>query len=121
MKLFFFPKYHCELNFIEMIWGWIKSHHRRTCTYNYNDLKNRLPDTVENKLPLSFIRRASRSCDRFMTGYNIGLEGPLLDFAMRKYHGHRMTPPEMREEIRKEFKDKQEKQILKNNKKVKLY
>ena len=34
----FFPKYHCELNYIEMIWGWVKSYHRRTCTYNYEKI-----------------------------------------------------------------------------------
>ena len=42
------PKYHCELNYIEMIWGWAKSHHRRTCTYNYKDLKARLPENLIN-------------------------------------------------------------------------
>jgi hypothetical protein len=110
-QIIFFPKYHCELNFIEMIWAWIKSHHRRTCTYNYNDLKSSLPDTLESKLPLSFIRRASRSCERFMTGYKIGLDGPLLDFAMRKYRGHRTIPPEMKEEIRKEFNEKRESKL----------
>jgi transposase len=31
----FYPKYHCEFNFIEMIWDWLKSYHRRTSTYNY--------------------------------------------------------------------------------------
>jgi hypothetical protein len=107
--IIFYPKYHPELNFIEMIWGWLKAYHRRTCSYNYNDLKNNLPDTVENKLPLAFIRRASRSCERFMTGYQIGLEGPLLDYAMKKYCGHRAIPPEMTEQIRGDFKLKQEK------------
>jgi hypothetical protein len=31
-EIIFYPKYHCELNCIEMIWGWAKSHHRRTGT-----------------------------------------------------------------------------------------
>ena len=107
-EIIFFPKYHCELNFIEMIWGWIKSHHRRTCSYNYNDLKNRLPDTVENLIPLSFIRRASRSCERFMSGYDIGLEGPILDFAMRKFCGHRSIFPHQIQLIKEEFTRKQQ-------------
>jgi transposase len=88
----FYPKYHPELNFIEMVWGWIKAYHRRTCTYNYNDLKNNLPDTLENKLPLAFVRTAYNHCDRFMSGYMMNIEGPLLDFAMKKYKGHRRFP-----------------------------
>ena len=35
----FFPKFHCELNFIEMVWAWAKAHHRSTCTYQYYNLK----------------------------------------------------------------------------------
>ena len=38
-QIIFFPQLHCELNFIEMVWGWMKSYHRRHCTYNYNHLK----------------------------------------------------------------------------------
>jgi hypothetical protein len=112
-EIIYFPKYHCELNFIEMIWGWIKSYHRRMCTYNYNDLKNNLPDTVENRLPIAFIRRASRSCERFMTGYDVGLDGPELDFAMRKYKGHRSIPSQMKDEIRQQFKEKLDKKCKK--------
>jgi hypothetical protein len=42
-KIIFYPnKYHCELNYIEMVWGWIKSYHHRTCTYKYSDLKGEM-------------------------------------------------------------------------------
>ena len=37
--IFWYPKYHCELNYIEMVWGWIKAHHRNNCKYNYPALK----------------------------------------------------------------------------------
>ena len=37
--IFFYPKFQCELNFIEMIWGRTKGHHRRKCTYDDMDLK----------------------------------------------------------------------------------
>ena len=63
-NIIFFPKYHCELNFIEMIWGWVKGHHRRTCTYNYADLKKRLPETFLDVIPLAFIRRAARCASK---------------------------------------------------------
>ena len=99
-----------------MIWGWIKSYHRRNCTYNYSDLKNSLPNTVENKLPIAFIRRCSRRCERFMTGYQVGLDGPMLDYAMKKFKGHRNIPTESKDLIKREFEEK----LNKSNKKRKI-
>jgi hypothetical protein len=45
-KIIFFPKFHCKSNFIEMVWGWMKSYHRRNYTYNYLHLKNNLPNIM---------------------------------------------------------------------------
>jgi hypothetical protein len=94
-NIIFYPKYHCELNYIELVWGWLKQYHRRTCTYKYADLINGatgLPETIANRLPLAFVRRVSRYCIRFMDGYRAGLEGPLLDYAMKRYAKHREIP-----------------------------
>ena len=78
-EIIFYPKYHCELNFIEMIWGWLKSYHRRSCTYNFKHLEETLPVSIDKTMPIAFIRRASRHCMRLMTGYREGLIGPLLE------------------------------------------
>jgi hypothetical protein len=51
----FYLKYHCELNYIEMVWAWVKSHHRRNCTYNFKDLERDLPKTLTELMPLSFV------------------------------------------------------------------
>ena len=104
-EIIFYPKYHCELNYIKMIWGYLKSLLRRKCTYNYKDLKNKIPDFLENKIPLSFIRRASRHCFRFMSAYRVkDLDQTMLNYCMKKYSSHRRIPfttlPEhMRNEI----------------------
>ena len=89
---YFFPKFHCELNFIEMVWGWMKSYDRRHCTCNYNHFKSDLPSTMLSEMPIAFVRRAARHCYRFMSGYRQGLDGPLLDYTMKKYSGHRRIP-----------------------------
>ena len=102
-EIIFYPKYHCELNFIEMVWGWAKGHHRRHCTYNYKDLKDGLPITFLELLPLAFVRRVFQHCLRFMSGYRQKLEGPLLDYAMRKYTSHRVVPLGVTEELTKEY------------------
>mmetsp|Transcript_29755 Transcript_29755/g.28453 ORF Transcript_29755/g.28453 Transcript_29755/m.28453 type:complete len:217 (+) Transcript_29755:164-814(+) len=101
--IMFFPKYHCEFNFIEMIWGWCKSHHRRTCTYNYQELKKRLPTTLLKTMPIAFVRRAARFCLRFMSGYRAGLSGPLLDFTMKKYKSHRTIPVGIVDTVTQQF------------------
>ena len=86
--IFFYPKFHCELNFIEMIWGWTKGHHRRNCTYNYKDLKEGLPITFEEIMPIAYVRRAFDHCLRFMAGYRVGLTGVVLEYAIKKYKSH---------------------------------
>jgi hypothetical protein len=102
-EIIFYPKYHCELNYIEMVWGWAKSHHRRTCTYNYKDLKGGLPNTFDDLLQVGLVRKFLQHCLRFMSGYRQNLEGPLLDYAMRKYTSHRVVPLGVAEELSKEY------------------
>lgn len=71
-----------------MIWGWIKSYHRRTCTYNYQDLKDALPDTLLNKMPKSFVRKVSNHCDRYMSLYRLKIEGICIDSCIYDYLYH---------------------------------
>ena len=92
-----------EFNFIEMVWGWAKSHHHRTCTYNYKDLKERLPITLLHTMPRAYVRRAARFCLHFMSGYRAGLSGPLLDFTMKKYKSHRSIPVGIVETVTQQF------------------
>ena len=70
-----------------------------------------LADVMENEISLAFIRRVSRHCFRFMSGYRIkDLEGPLLDIWMKKYSRHRSIPPNvLPEEIKKEIEGKNKK------------
>jgi hypothetical protein len=108
-EIMFFPKYHCELNPIEMIWSWIKAYHRRTCKYNFKDLETELPKTIEERLPISFVRRAFRYCFRFMDGYRKGLTGPLLAYAVRVYKSHRCIPDFVLAQLEKGFNDSNKK------------
>lgn len=91
-KFIFFPKYHCELNYIEMIWAYIKRLLRSECTYDFQVLLNSLDEVLQHRIPLSFIRRAESRCFRYMSGYRKGLVGPILDYAMKKYKSHRRFP-----------------------------
>jgi hypothetical protein len=104
--IIFFPKFHCELNFIEMCWGYIKAQLRRSCSFKFTELyEASLPNAIDN-LPLPFVRRASRHRLRFMSGYRVGLQGPLLDFAMRAYKVHRMIPTvsdAAKEDLKKQY------------------
>jgi hypothetical protein len=72
-----------------MIWAWLKNYHRRECTYNFKDLENGLPDTIENKLPVSFVRRTQNRCLRYMQGYREGLIGRELEKVVKNYSSHR--------------------------------
>ena len=43
-------------------------------------------------VPIGTIRRFFNRCLRYMSAYRIGLVGPALDYAVKKYKGHRRIP-----------------------------
>ena len=73
----------------QMVWGWIKSCHRNNCFQNYEDLKCGLPLTLDENIPIAFVRRVFNHCLRFMAGYRVGLTGAVLEYAVKKYKSHR--------------------------------
>ena len=66
-KIIYYPKYHCELNYIEMVWAYLKAYVRRRCTYSFNALVNLIP-TALISINVEFVRRALRKCLRYMDG-----------------------------------------------------
>jgi hypothetical protein len=102
--IIYYPKFHCELNYIEMVWAYIKAYLRRNCTYTFKDLKLKL-ESLESMVPVEFIRRASRHCFRFMSCYRFGLCGPLADFAMTKYSSHRGINENLAREVERSYEE----------------
>ena len=74
-----------------MVWGWIKAHHRNNCTYNYLALKKGLPITLDELMPIAFVRRAFNHCLR----YRVGLTGAVLEYANKEYKSHRRLSPNL--------------------------
>lgn len=109
-QIIFYPKFHCELNFIEMVWGYMKAKLRFLCTFNFQDLCDNVPlllDNIDPTLIIKFVKH----CFRFMQGYRVGLHGPVLDYAMKKYKSHRCIPntatyQDLQNEMKAEIKRK---------------
>ncbi|CAG8684654.1 6645_t:CDS:2 [Cetraspora pellucida] len=53
-----YPKFHCECNFIEQYWGFMKQEARRLCNYNYKDLVNLVSEVLKS-VPVTTIRKFS--------------------------------------------------------------
>jgi hypothetical protein len=91
IKAMFYPKFHCELNPIELVWSHLKCTLRRECSFSFKDLKVKLPNAIE-AFSSAMTRRMYKHCFKYMQGYREGLTGRLLDYALKKYRGHRMLP-----------------------------
>lgn len=50
-KIIFYPKFHSELNYLEMVWCFMKSFLRRHCTYIFSDLKEQM-NHLEDMIPI---------------------------------------------------------------------
>ncbi|KAF7293590.1 hypothetical protein MIND_01138000 [Mycena indigotica] len=94
VTVLFLPRFHPELNPIEMCWGYAKRVYRlKPESGREDDLEKNALEALDS-VPLHSIRKFVQRCGRFADAYCKGLDGAQAAWACRKYKGHRGLPPE---------------------------
>ena len=121
----YYPKYHCELNFIEQYWGAAKLIYRTSPkTIDVKEMEENVKNSLDD-VPVvqiwcwaswtwyqaifssNLILISYANCvARFISVYGQGLSGAEAAWANQNYHGHWMLPPELAIELKNEHKKK---------------
>lgn len=107
-KIDFYPKYHCELNFIEKMWSAAKYQLRGLCDYSFKSLQDNVPKVLK-EMKVSFFAKSARSCSRYTLAYG-QVDGHYLNpaqvkFAHKKYKSHRRVEESQMRQILKDFSE----------------
>jgi len=71
-EVIFYPKFHCELNFIEHFWCSAKWYTRENCEYSLKGLRRVLPEALDSVTPATincYYRRCMRTLGAYMDGH----------------------------------------------------
>jgi len=87
-KCVFLPKFHCELNPIEMYWGYAKARFRQVVKKTTKDGKREVPLALD-ACTTDILRRFCNRSFRFMDAYRKGLTITQAAWCVKKQKGHR--------------------------------
>ncbi|GET00739.1 hypothetical protein GLOIN_2v1792152 [Rhizophagus clarus] len=97
---FLAQKFHCKLNFIERYWDADKRYTCENCDHPWEGLQKIVSESLDS-ISLINIRKFSRKCWRYMDLYRKGIDGKLVEYAMKKYKSHRKILKDVLEELNK--------------------
>ena len=88
-RCIFLPKYHCELNPIERVWGQAKKYTREHCDYTSAGLQGTIVPALES-VDIDLIRKYFRKARDYMRAYREGnTPGNGLEKKVKLYKSHR--------------------------------
>ena len=91
----FIPKYHCELNPIERVWGHAKKYTRAYCNYSITGLRKTMVPALET-VNVDLIRKFFRKARDYVRAYSEGKKtGKEVEDAVKIYKSHRRVKENM--------------------------
>ncbi|TFK57758.1 hypothetical protein BDN72DRAFT_782883 [Pluteus cervinus] len=90
-KCVFLPKFHCELNPIELVWAQVKHYFRERADGTFPTAKKLAIESL-NSVSTEKIRRCFSHCWRYLDHYRGGMDITKAEYAMKQFKSHRRIP-----------------------------